>query len=114
MSRIPRAGKVRAALLRRDGPYCYLCGREFDPGYLRIEHKVPSSRGGRNNYDNLGLACPPCDIAKGDLTAEEYLRDGPRKGTKNRRKIKRRIEEAKRLGNPPDVEYEGWHGHWQL
>jgi hypothetical protein len=68
-----RAAKLRRALVERDGQRCYLCGVvKENVRDLRIEHRTPRSRGGGNRRDNLALACVPCDIAKGDMTEEEY------------------------------------------
>lgn len=66
------SAKTKAALVRRDGLWCYLCGKEFSYVDLRVEHKIPRSRGGTNVQSNLGLACAPCDIAKEDMTPQEY------------------------------------------
>lgn len=68
-----RSAKLRRALVERDGQRCYLCGKWIENiRKLRIEHKTPRSRGGGNSRDNLGLACIPCDIAKGNMTEDEY------------------------------------------
>jgi hypothetical protein len=48
---------------------CVYCNSSSD---LTIDHKIPQSRGGDNNIDNLQIACRSCNAAKRDLTHEEY------------------------------------------
>ncbi len=38
-----------------------------------IDHKMPVSRGGTNDIENLQLTCPRCNMRKGAMTHEEYL-----------------------------------------
>ena len=40
---------------------------------LTVDHKVPMSRGGSNNIDNIQFLCRPCNIAKGSKTNDEWL-----------------------------------------
>ena len=35
---------------------------------FHIEHVLPSARGGSDEADNLALACPSCNLHKGDRT----------------------------------------------
>lgn len=39
---------------------------------LEIDHKIPVSRGGTNDDDNLVAACRTCNRAKGDMTDSEF------------------------------------------
>lgn len=52
------------------GGVCVYCG-EARP--LTLDHKVPLSRGGRNDIANIVPACRSCNARKRDLTASEYL-----------------------------------------
>ena len=36
-----------------------------------IDHIIPSSRGGKNNWGNKALACPGCNVSKGHKLLEE-------------------------------------------
>lgn len=54
-----------ALLTQRDGPACYLCGHEFSPSLLEVEHVIPRSAGGTDDAENLALACSPCNLKKG-------------------------------------------------
>lgn len=50
---------------------CYLCEKPIDKKE-HLEHKIPLARGGTNNYDNLGIACPRCNCRKRSLTEQEF------------------------------------------
>lgn len=56
---------TKAEIIERDGTICYLCGVDFPPGLLTIEHVIPLSRGGGHTPDNLRVACGPCNCRKG-------------------------------------------------
>lgn len=59
-----------AALIERDGSHCRYCRKTF-PAY-HVDHVIPKSRGGPDTMDNLVLACPACNMAKGARTPEEW------------------------------------------
>jgi 5-methylcytosine-specific restriction endonuclease McrA len=52
---------------------CFLCEVPTGETY-HMEHKIPLSRGGCNSIDNLDIACPPCNLSKGNKTVKEFLR----------------------------------------
>ncbi len=52
---------------------CYLCLQPVPFGKDHIEHKIPASRGGTSEYNNLGVSCQHCNNKKYDKTTEEYL-----------------------------------------
>lgn len=54
---------VFSALQERDGGECAWCG-SIDG--LTIDHVVPFSAGGGDDFDNLRLLCRPCNTSKGD------------------------------------------------
>lgn len=43
-----------------------------DPMSLTVEHKIPISRGGRHDLDNIDFAHRACNSSKGARTTEEY------------------------------------------
>lgn len=56
-------------------PWCHWCRREFKPPLSRyfnlpqrfkptLEHIVPLSAGGTNDFSNLALACHPCNTQR--------------------------------------------------
>jgi 5-methylcytosine-specific restriction endonuclease McrA len=55
-------------VFRRDGYQCGYCGVEKD---LTIDHILPRSRGGNNDWENLVTCCTRCNGKKDDRTPEE-------------------------------------------
>lgn len=59
---------------------CYLCRKPIDMQLKffnkltseHLEHKIPLSRGGKNDYENLGIACCKCNVRKRNKTVSEY------------------------------------------
>ncbi len=51
---------------------CYLCEKPIRFGKDHLEHRVPVSRNGTNDYNNLAIACQSCNCSKGTRTEEEY------------------------------------------
>lgn len=51
---------------------CYLCIKPIEFGNDHVEHKMPVSRGGTNEYINLGIACSHCNRTKHTKTVKEY------------------------------------------
>lgn len=58
---IPR--RIRMQVFKRDGYACRSCYTGED---LTIDHVVPVSRGGRDDFENLQTLCLPCNLHKGD------------------------------------------------
>jgi len=52
---------------------CCLCGGPILFGEDSLEHKRPFSRGGTNDFENLGIAHYKCNSGKKDKTYEEYV-----------------------------------------
>lgn len=59
------------SLFRRDGFLCMYCGHEFPAAKLTRDHVMPSSRGGRDSFQNTVAACRGCNHFKGARTPEE-------------------------------------------
>jgi len=49
---------------------CFYCGSEND---LTIDHKIPRSRGGGDEVENLTCACRSCNSSKGAKTVSEFM-----------------------------------------
>jgi len=58
----------RENVFHRDGYVCQYCGKKFKRDDLTIDHVVPKSHGGSNNWDNIVSSCEPCNAKKADRT----------------------------------------------
>jgi 5-methylcytosine-specific restriction endonuclease McrA len=52
---------------------CYLCLKPIDMQKEHLEHKNPLSKGGTNDYENLGIACSRCNCRKHNMTVTQYF-----------------------------------------
>lgn len=68
ISRIRNSKPSRKAIHSRDGNKCVYCGATRN---LTIDHIIPSSRGGGNDFLNLVCCCISCNTKKGNKTPEE-------------------------------------------
>lgn len=59
---------TRRNVMHRDNYTCQYCGRKSD---LTIDHVVPRSRGGKDKWDNVVVACLRCNVSKGSRTPKE-------------------------------------------
>lgn len=60
-----------------DNPVCYLTGQPIDitkPRTYHFDHIVPSSKGGSNSIENLGICTKEANMAKSDMTVEEFVK----------------------------------------
>ena len=55
-------------IMVRDGYKCMYCGT---PRRLTIDHVIPISKGGKNNFENCTTACQPCNNKKGNRTPSQ-------------------------------------------
>jgi 5-methylcytosine-specific restriction endonuclease McrA len=65
----------------RDQYQCMYCGDKND---LTIDHIIPTSRGGKNTFENCTTACKPCNNKKGNRIPSEakmYLHKQPNSPT---------------------------------
>ena len=61
----------RENVIWRDDHTCQYCGKEFPFVELTLDHVIPSSRGGTNEWDNLVASCKKCNQRKGNRTPQE-------------------------------------------
>ena len=57
-----------------ENPICYLTGKPIDldkPETYHLDHIIPTSKGGSNNLDNLGICLKEANYAKGELSIVE-------------------------------------------
>lgn len=51
---------------------CPYCLEPIPEGHRTRDHKIPKSRGGKNEPENIVICCDKCNQEKGSLTPEEY------------------------------------------
>lgn len=65
--------EVRQMYADQDGR-CAYCEVELNGRYV-VEHMIPLSRGGRDDWTNLAIACALCNNRKYNRTTEEFFAD---------------------------------------
>lgn len=81
----PGAGKafpraVQDAARAEAGDACVFCGaatvrsKTPTPNRSNVDHAIPKSRGGNNTLPNAHNTCQTCNLKKGTMTTEEYLK----------------------------------------
>ena len=58
----------RNRIYKRDNHTCVYCGSTKN---LTLDHVIPKSRGGKNDWNNLVTSCFKCNLKKADKTPEE-------------------------------------------
>ena len=58
----------RKNLLLRDHSSCQYCGSKSN---LTIDHIIPKQKGGKDSWENLIIACSPCNSRKGNRSLIE-------------------------------------------
>ena len=59
-----------------DNPTCYLTGRKIDLNKSRsyhLDHVTPKSKGGDDSLDNCQIACREVNMAKNDMSYDEFI-----------------------------------------
>ncbi len=62
---------TRINLLARDNFTCQYCERKLTKEESTIDHVVPKSKEGKTTWQNVVIACPPCNRKKGGRTPKE-------------------------------------------
>ena len=74
--RITFSKSFRIKIFERDNYQCQLCRPKKNLLHLplkrRIDHKIPLSKGGSNEKENLWLVCDDCDKAKKDKLFKRF------------------------------------------
>lgn len=65
---------IKDLLYEDQGGLCAYCGVDLDSldHTHHIDHVIPLSRGGTNDYDNLVCCCRPCNSSKGGKLLDEW------------------------------------------
>ncbi len=62
--------QITSAVFKRDNYTCQYCGQVG--GVLECDHKIPFSKGGSDELENLTTACRKCNRSKRDKTDSEF------------------------------------------
>ena len=62
---------TRKNIYKRDNNICQYCGKKFQPEDLNLDHILPSSRGGKDSWENVVCSCVPCNLRKANRTLKE-------------------------------------------
>jgi len=84
----------RVNLLWRDGNQCQYCTKKFSVKELTLDHVIPKSRGGRNTWENLVIACKKCNQKKGAKIPQEIGMYPIRKPTKPQLSVLKAVSET--------------------
>ena len=69
-----RVSRRRREVFERSDGRCHYCRSVLTlDGRWHVEHMVPRALGGEDGAANLVAACAPCNLAKGDRTALEFV-----------------------------------------
>lgn len=66
----------RENVFRRDDYTCVYCGKR-DKKDCTLDHVHPTSRGGKDSFENCVTACMKCNREKDNLTVAEWGREHP-------------------------------------
>jgi 5-methylcytosine-specific restriction endonuclease McrA len=75
----------RSNVYQRDNGTCQYCGKKVTTREFTYEHVIPRSKGGASTWENIVVACVPCNQKKGGRTPQEAgmkLLSQPRRPTK--------------------------------
>jgi 5-methylcytosine-specific restriction endonuclease McrA len=61
----------RINVATRDDFRCQYCGVKHVLSKLTYDHVVPRAKGGRTTWENIVMACVPCNEKKGNRTPEQ-------------------------------------------
>lgn len=65
MRGLPTERVDRMEIFARDGGRCHICGGKASPSAFHLDHLIPVTQGGGYLKDNLRVAHPFCNIARG-------------------------------------------------
>lgn len=61
----------RANIYQRDKGKCQYCARHVPMSEFTFEHVIPRCQGGQSTFENVVVACTPCNQRKGGRTPEQ-------------------------------------------
>ena len=81
----------RENIYARDRGTCQYCGRQVRVSEFEYEHVIPRVHGGKTTWENIVVACTPCNRRKGGRTPAEAgmrLRSIPRRPDRSFKKLR--------------------------
>ena len=77
--------------------HCIYCGRPVALEEMEIDHILPLSRGGANQFMNKACTCPGCNARKADSQVQDFLSDnlGPARLRRFVHRVKTLVEQGK-------------------
>lgn len=63
---------TRRLLYKQYDGKCAYCGQHRNHKHMTIDHIIPLSKGGTDDFDNLQCVCKKCNGFKGDMLPEEF------------------------------------------
>lgn len=66
--------EIKNTLWDRDGQICYLCNESMSFREATIDHVIPLAKGGADDISNYKLTHPKCNLEKGNMLLEVYLK----------------------------------------
>lgn len=86
---------VRRIIYLRNGGRCAICGKRMDLDNCNLDHRIPLSKGGRDNVENLDCVHIQCNYIKANLLPDELENEIKDQMEKNGgRKLRYRIARA--------------------
>lgn len=58
---------------KRSSGICYYCKKQFRASELTMDHKIPLSRGGTSNKENIVPCCKECNTNKRYMLPAEWM-----------------------------------------
>ena len=88
------------AILARESQACFYCLKKLNHETCELDHVSPQKDALDNSYKNIVASCHGCNKAKGDRSAEDFVRSLYRSGVLNERELQLRLTaiEALRAG----------------
>lgn len=68
--------QLRFEIFKRDNFTCQYCGRKSPEVELRIDHKIPKNKQGKDDKKNYITACSECNLGKSDILLTEFKKSG--------------------------------------
>lgn len=88
--------QLRSYVFHRDGRRCAYCGTARAERY-ELDHIIPRSRGGTNRVSNLVVSCHDCNVAKGNMSVEDFLAYKPARLAKVKAVMRSRLAGASQM-----------------